>query len=381
MKKILVIFTILGIFVFASAGLDSPVWAAETKGSDSSEIEIPKWIKNTKFKGDFRLRWESLDSDDPEKETRNRWRIRWRFGTETKVNEKWKAGFMLASGEGGARSRNVTLSDTFQTSNVQLDQAYAQFDPHKYWRLKGGKFKNPIWRPKDLMWDSDITPEGIYAMLHKYKSGNFELFAPAAFFTLNEFKSTTDDPFLAFVQLGTKWKATDNSYLKFAGAYYGFNELTGNDLESSSGTNSRDADGNYIYNYACVSLDGEFGLNKMSDWLPFAAAFFQYVNSNADDDTQGYLVGLKVGHPKVKELWQWQLKWNYRNLERDAWPDFLPDSDFYAGQTDVKGNEVEFKMGLAKNVTIGLDYYWDNKPIKRDNPAVDYLQLDLVLKF
>ncbi len=381
MKKILVVFTILGIFVFASAGLDNPVWAADTKGGESSEIEIPKWIKNTKFKGDFRLRWESLDSDDPAKETRNRWRIRWRFGTETKVNEKWKAGFMLASGSGDSRSRNVTLSDTFSTSNVQLDQAYAQFDPHKYWRLQGGKFKNPIWRPKDLMWDSDITPEGVYAMLHKYKSNNFEWFAPVAFFALNEFKSTTDDPYLAFVQLGTKWKATDNLYLKLAGAYYGFSDLQGSNLEYSAGTNSRDAEGNYIYNYSCVSFDGEFGINDLSEWLPFAAAFFQYVNSDADNDHQGYLVGLKVGHPKVKKLWQWQFKWNYRNLERDAWPDFLPDSDFYGGETDVKGNEVEFILGLAKNVTIGLDYYWDNKPIERDEPAQDYLQLDLVLKF
>ena len=56
-------------------------------------------------------------------------------------------------------------------------------------------------------------------------------------------------------------------------------------------------------------------------------------------------------------MWQWQAKYNYRRLERDAWADFLPDSDFYGGDTNVKGWEAEFKLAINKNVTLGLDYY------------------------
>jgi len=64
--------------------------------------------------------------------------------------------------------------------------------------------------------------------------------------------------------------------------------------------------------------------------------FGQYVESDANDDSKGWLVGVKFGHKKVKELGQWQVKYNYRRLEKDVLSDFLPDSDFYGGATDEK---------------------------------------------
>ena len=32
---------------------------------------------------------------------------------------------------------------------------------------------------------------------------------------------------------------------------------------------------------------------------------------------------------------------NYRGRAKDAWPDFLPGSDFYEGATNVKGHEMQ----------------------------------------
>jgi len=70
--------------------------------------------------------------------------------------------------------------------------------------------------------------------------------------------------------------------------------------------------------------------------VPLVAVFGQYVKSDADVDSKGWLVGVKFGHKKVKELGQWQVKYNYRRLKKDAWPDFLLDSDSYGGATDEK---------------------------------------------
>ena len=85
-----------------------------------------------------------------------------------------------------------------------------------------------------------------------------------------------------------------------------------------------------------------------------------------------------------KILTQSEAKYNYRRLERDAWPDFLPDSDFFGGDTNVKGHEVEFKFGLHKYVTMGLDYY-HSEPIRlpAGQPELDedLIQIDLLLKF
>jgi hypothetical protein len=92
-------------------------------------------------------------------------------------------------------------------------------------------------------------------------------------------------------------------------------------------------------------------------------------------------VGFILGDEKVSEFGNWQFTYNYRNLEKDAWVDWLPDSDFYEGDTGVKGSEFEFTFGLSKNVTFGIDYY-SNQPI--DNPDkenMSLIQTDLVVKF
>jgi len=73
-------------------------------------------VENTKVKGDFRFRYQYQDTDESGVKSRDRWRIRWRFGLETQVNENWKTGFRLSSGSGDPRSRNLTLEDTFDTT-------------------------------------------------------------------------------------------------------------------------------------------------------------------------------------------------------------------------------------------------------------------------
>ena len=416
MKKIMFMFIMMSIFVIPAVNGNNPVWAAETdvlidilekkgiltsqeakevlsevqiqkdkekapaKEVESSGFKLPKWVENTKVNGDFRFRYQDQDTDESGSKSRDRWRMRWRFGFETEINERWKTAFRLASGSGDPRSRNLTLTDTFETSNVQLDLAYAQFDPHKHWRLVAGKFKNPIWNTKDLLWDSDINPEGIGVQFLDYKMNQFEVFGTTGFYVLEEFSSDTSDPWLGLIQAGTKVNLTDSLYLKFAGAFYSFQDLKGNSFEYSSGTNSTDVDGNLMDDLDAVGIDAELGF-KLSGPVPFVGIFGQYVDSDASDNDVGYLAGVKFGHKKVKKFGQWQVKYNYRSLEQDAWPDFLPDSDFYDGQTDVQGSEIEVKFGLAKNVTIGLDYYKTEQIDREPTIEEDIIQVDLVLKY
>jgi hypothetical protein len=416
MKKIILMFMIMGVFVIFAENGNNPVWAGETdvlidvlekkgiltpgeakdvlseiqmkkdttkataKENESLGIKLPKWVENTTVKGDFRFRYQYQDTDESGSESRDRWRIRWRFGFETEVNDSWKTGFRLASGSNDPRSRNVTLTDTFETSDVQLDLAYGQFQANKYWSLVAGKFKNPLWQTKDLLWDSDINPEGVAIQLLNYKINQFELFATPAFFVLEEFSSDEDDPWLGLIQAGAKVKFSDDLYLKFAGAFYSFQDLEGNSFDYSSGTNSTDVNGDLMDDVDAFGVDAELGIN-LSGPVPFVGIFGQYINSDASDDDVGYLAGIKFGHKKVKKLGQWQVKYNYRSLEKDAWPDFLPDSDFYGGETDVEGSEIEVVVGLCKNVTIGIDYYKTEQIDREPSIEEEIFQLDLVLKY
>jgi len=342
--------------------------------------QLPAWIKNTKFKGDFRFRYQYEDRDNDSKPSRDRYRIRWRLGAINKINEQWEAGFGLATGGTDPRSTNQTLENTFQSPDVRIDYAYARYSPFKFISIVGGKFKNPIWGPKDLLWDTDIRPDGISAHL-KYKVEPVEIFLTPAYFILDEYKKDKDDPAMWLIQAGIKVNIFNGKYLKLAGTYYDFSNLTGNKFDHSAGSNTVDAAGNLTEDYDSFAADLEFGA-KLPGPVPFVALFGQYVTSDANDDNNGWLVGTKIGHKKVKKLGQWQLKYNYRRLEKDAWPDFLPDSDFYGGATNAKGNEIEFNLGLAKNVTLGMDYYFDVKPIDGNTDDKEkVLQLDLVLKW
>ncbi len=342
---------------------------------------IPDWLERTKVKGDVRVRYQGQDRDNDGKVSRDRGRIRARVGVESKVNDKWKLGIGMASGGADPRSTNQTFDDTFSTKGWNLDYAFAQFSPTKNLSMIAGKFNNPIWGTKDLLWDSDINPEGIAAKINFKPSENFEVFVTPAYFILEEFSGTRNDPAIIAFQPGINWKINDRANLKFALSYYAFDNVQGNDLSvHSSGTNSVDASGKWVYDHDSISFDAEVGFN-IAEKIPYGAIFGQYVSSDAGSDDQGWLMGLKVGHKKVEKLGQWQFVYNYRELEKDAWVDFMPDSDFYDGDTGVKGSEFELNLGLNKNVSFGLDYY-KTKAIDRNFGQDEYIfQADLIVKF
>jgi hypothetical protein len=301
------------------------------------------------------------------------------LGLVADVTEQWEAGFGLASGSADPRSTNQTLDDTFSSPDVRLDYAYAKYTPLDWLTAFGGKFKNPLWRPKDLLWDSDIRPEGIAVPLSFQATPDVDVFVTPAYFILDEFSSTTSDPYLLLLQGGVKWKVNDPMALKLAATYYGFDNLKGNSFTYSSGSNTTDGSGNLLHDYESFVLDAELGY-KLDTIVPYFAVFGQYVSADSNDDDMGWLLGAKLGDKKVKEFGQWQFKYNYRRLERDAWPDFLPDSDFYGGETNAKGHEFEGVFGLAKNVTFGIDHYRTQKVSGPEDE--EYLwQFDLLLKW
>ena len=370
--------------------------AAETakqvagKEIKAGAVDIPKWVKKLKLKGDLRLRYQYQETKNDNAASRDRARMRFRIGAEAQVNDQWLAGFGLATGGTDPRSTNQTFTDTFETPDVRMDYAFTKYTPSKYATIIGGKFKNPFWGTKDLLWDGDIRPEGVVVSLDHKMSPKLGVFANLGYLILEEFGATNDDPYVWVLQPGIKAGFGD-AYFKVAPSYYCFSHLKGNDLdEHGANTNSTDAADNLLYDYDSIGLDAELGFNLKNGPIPFVALFGQYISAldsdkdldkDGNDDDTGCLVGLKFGHKKTKKFGQWQAKYNYRRLERDAWPDFLPDSDFYGGATDAKGHEFEFKLGLAKNVSLGLDYYKAKRIRTNTNRDQDLVQVDMLVKW
>lgn len=361
----------------------------ETKDSLIAEIaaatEKTKWAEKIKLKGDLRLRRQYSDykdDDAADPESRVRYRYRFRLGATGQVNDQFKVGAGFASGGDDPRSTNETLDDTFETKDTRLDYAFVEYTPVDYASIVAGKFKRKdyLWAPTDLLWDGDINPEGM-SVKFKNKSSAGETYLSGGVWILDEYSDTKDDPMMSYAQLGHKFKS-GNMFGNVAGTLYRFKDIEGGPaVDHASGTNTV-VGGNYVNDYDSLGLSAELGTTAFAGKM--FAVFGDYIKNSDGDDDKGYAVGFKFGDKKVKDRNQWQFKYIYADLERDAWLDAFPDSDRFGGLTGVKGNEFVFNYGLHKNVVFGVDYYDTEQDISGfadDNDKEKVLQTDLIFKF
>jgi polyhydroxyalkanoate synthesis regulator phasin len=331
--------------------------------AEGSSASLPSWLQNIKLKGDLRVRyqWDGNSSAID----RHRGRVRYRLGLEAKVNPKLSVTAGLASGGSDPRSTNQTFSDSFDTGDIRLDYAMAQWHAAPWAAVRMGKLagvRKQVMAPTDLLWDSDINPEGGSLLLSKDVTKNLNLFMNTGLWVLDESSSVNNDPYMAVVQPGFKVKFPEIDFigepsLKMATAFYSIsNESRISD--HSSGTNTKDG-GVLRYQYDSISPSLELSLkNPFGAIVPYAALFAEGIhNPDPKDDNNGFAVGLKFGDSKISDWGNWQLQYLFRRLERDAWLDIFPDSDAFGGRTDVKGHEVVLKYGLGKNTSIGIDWY------------------------
>lgn len=351
---------------------------------------LQPWLQNTTIKGDFRLRHEYSKRNDSSDQDRARGRIRYRLGFETKLNDQTKVAAGLASNGGSPRSTNQTFTDAFAKSQINLDYAYAEFKPYSWLTMTGGKMKMPIWEAGDLLWDTDITPEGGAINLNMNTLPNLTTFFNMGAFVLDEAAADQTDPYLFVFEPGVQFKTSDEKVdLKLALAYYSFSHgATKSVLDNrSSPTTNTVTGGRYDFKYDSFNPNMEFGINNPFESfnlpivVPRIAVFGEYVNNpDPSDNNTGWLVGAYIGDKKVSGPGQWQIKGSCRSLGTNAWLDAFPDSDFYGGATDVKGYEGIFEYGLNKNVTFALDYYRSRR-IVAAKAAESVLQTDINFKF
>ncbi len=365
--------------------------------------KVEKWVENFKFKGDLRLRYQNEDRKDvlaqgglpaQAESDRDRLRFRWRLGMEAKINPEWTAAFGLSSNGGSGRSTNQTLENTFETPDAMIEHAFIRYKPLDWFSFYGGKFKNPLWEPKDLMWDTDINPEGISFTISPKVSEALKVWFTPSWFVIEELNPSSSDIYLFPIQAGVEYKFDKLAWVKFAPTYYAFSSLKNNTVPHRSSSNSpvgiSPVNTNFRYDYDALSLVGEVGFN-IGGFIEHIALFGEYVKTgDPDDNNKGWLAGIRFGNKKINKLGDWTFIYNYRKLERDGWLDFLTDSDFYGGATNVKGHEFELTLGISKNVSFGIDWYIA-KPIQaiaapaamRMDPRREetLIQLDLMLKW
>ncbi|MCX5812081.1 MAG: putative porin [Proteobacteria bacterium] len=339
--------------------------------------EVPDFLKNTKFKGDLRLRGELSDRAETSSGTRERARYRLRLGTETAITDQVTVGVGLGSGEyastlaganGNARSQNQTMSDAFTRKPLWIDYAYAKYEPTKWFSIVGGKFNNPVWQPSDFLLTKDINPEGAAINLRGSVSPYVDLFFDGAFYLLSE-RTSDPDAIMYVAQPGIKFNFNKDSSLRFTAGYQGYDNVARfTPFTGTTSTNTLDSKGRYFYEYNAYTFGTELGFKNPFGLktIPYAAILGGYLtNPNPRRDNKAYLAGFNVGYPRLEKFADWNFEYTFRRYERDAMLDIFPDSSFYGGATNAMGHRIKTAFGFTKNISLGLNYYntWTVRPV------------------
>lgn len=348
---------------------------------------LPDWVKNTKLKGDFRLRFQNLHEKNTSDINKNTalGRIRLRLGLDSKVNDKIKVGVGIATGSGDPRSTNVSFGATQSKKGVYLDYAYGKYDPLPWLSITGGKMllNDVLWEPTDLIWDTDITPEGAVFGLSK-KFDKASLFMNTGFLVIESDASTVSGSNGYLVQPGIKYTFNDRVSLKSALTYEYF-QTKGTVASSYSLGQNTKVGTSYADNYSNINPALELSINK-----PFEAInlnvenlkfFSEYVNNLAvSDKSSGFSLGFQLGKEKLEKWGDWQVRYIYAMLAKDAVLDVLPDSDRYKGKTGMRSHEGVINFGLGKNTFLGLDVYRSWSLVGNKAPET-LVQADWNMKF
>ncbi|MBC3303966.1 putative porin [Pseudomonas sp. SWRI18] len=357
------------------------------------------WAAKTQLKGDVRFRHETIKIDGTPNnggKDKDRERIRARLGAFTEINSQVDTGIRVATGSSDdARSTNQDLDGYFDKKSIWLDLGYIDYHPTQIKNLHviGGKMLQPWVSMADVIWDSDINPEGL-ALTYKYPLGSSaELFGSLGNYSLKDNVNGDGVQFrndlrMTAGQLGSRFSLTDNLKLTLGGSVYAFQNDEDSRCPTATGTTpgcltpsetvANTTAGN-ASEYRLYEGFSQVDIGGLAVPLSFYGQYVQNTKATDKDKDTAWLLGAKS---KVFGL---NLDYNYRDVQRYAVVGAFTDSDFAGGFTGARGHKFKVGYDIDKNFAIGATYFLTKADYAsatgyRDANA-NTLQLDAEAKF
>jgi hypothetical protein len=340
-----------------------------TLKQQASEVS---WAEKIKWKGDYRFRYEDIDQEN--RAGRDRWRVRARPALVAKTSATTEVGFGLATGGDDPVSSNQTLGNGSASKNINLDLAYATWTPLQNTYVTGGIFKNPYYtvQKSQLIFDGDFRLEGLAV------GWSGDTFFANASYNFIESDSSKDDYGVWMTQLGANFQLFEGVNLTTAAAYIDIptkgQEAIYDDKFFGNSSIVKDGVDVYEYDYNLFNASVKLGLTVFDMPLSLYADYVN--NSDADELESGYLAGIQLG--SAKKEGDWQLQYQYEDLDANATLGLITDSDFAGGGTDGKGSRLSAKYAIDDSWYVGTTYFFDNTMGAElgDDESYDRIQLD-----
>ena len=417
----------------------------------ASSAMLPDWLHRVRLSGDVRVRGQSdffapdnaenayfnflnindkggigkagLDAFANTTEDRYRLRARMRVGIDAELGRGWSVGTRLDTGNlRDPVSTNQTLGNTGARYQTSFDLAYANWsgtssDQRHTLNFIGGRIPNP-WQSYDLVWDPDLTFEGIatsYRMgfTRDARSSHYAFLTLGAF-PIQEVELSKNDKWLYGAQMGLDWRFDNGGRARFGVAYYYYDNIMGqrNALDSKlldytapqylqvgntlfDIRNDTDNDTNLFAlatNYHLLNagfgldfqLTSTYKLSLTGEYVKNLGYNKQQILDHTGFDLKprdvGYLGELSFGHSVMQKPGAWRVAIGYRYLESDSTLDAFADSDFHLGGTNARGYIISADVSLTERVFGRLRYLSANE-ITGQLVGIDVLQLDLNAQF
>lgn len=431
---------------------------------------LPGWVNALTWGGDFRVRYEGnyfadgnvlnpnfqaineaggltpagINAFRNVSEDRHRLRIRARIELSAKILDEFGVAFRFATGSlDNPVSTNSTLGDFGDPVQFNVDRAWMHWDKtnrdgFNWLSAVAGRVPNPYYRPSEILWDNDLTFEGLAATLRQPLGFMDNVAGPAspvrhAFLTVGAFPleeaeiavadSSSNDKWLWGVQAGLDFAFNDTSAMTLSFAYYDYINIVGRRNTFNSRLNDWTAPalldkGNTLFDirndldlntelfalasdYSIANLSAQYrysGISWFDVWLTADVVknlaysesdILRRTGASVSERSFGYWAGVELGtvceeidpgSHCVDRAGEWHIFGGYRYLQRDAVLDTFTASFFHLGGTDMKGYMLGFEYGIARNTWMRLRY---TSADEIDGPplGIDVLQVDMNTRF
>lgn len=385
-----------------------------TANSSAGKLNVSSSITELKFSGDVRLRHQEETKQTQNTSTtdeRRRERIRFRFNGDMLLRNGWGAGFALETAN-AADSGNQTLQDANADYGLYLARAYVSWQPNRNWFFTGGKFKNPFYT-SDLVWDSDINPQGFAEVYTSYIGAKDTLDVRAGQIIMDDHDEKNIGPagrdawLFSQQAVYTHWFGHDEignpiNSVVLAPGFMVYNQSTLDGLASPdlnetpfNGSTRGLAIATFAGEVNFGNFRGRQGATLKAYWdstYNFSAAERVHdvyaLPSTTSKDAFAWLVGLGYGYGAGKVQGDYSLKVEYRQSPIGAIDPNLNDSDFGFGNLNQKGWKLAAAYNLTDFASVNATYFYttdihdallQSLVAKLDHSQV--LQVDLVVKF
>ena len=413
--------------------------ATAKAASDAAKksASLPDWLAKTTVFGDVRYRHEGYynqpQQNGADVTARNRERVRARLGVKFAFNDELSATVRGASGNiNDPISTNETLTGNFNRKNFNLDLAFITFAPGKSfgWRpgvasITAGKFQNPMFKPTELVFDEDLSPEGLsqtFQLLDRPYGALDQVKLHAMEWTFAEIANKQDgwmfggqiNPTAHFgdVQveagLGQFWWLNPDLIAQALSRNTTAFTASGAPVANSSFTSSL-SNTNLLVTQkvqpptqkggkkpsAFTAITGyQSAFNQtnlaLAATVPSVVAaqplkvWLDYVHNweAATDDAHGFQTGIRLGQTKTKG--DWSIYGFYESLGQEAAISSFTSSEFGTAGTNVKGPALGIDYQLMNPLTVSARGYFTNfinRPSGTSNPTLSRIQLDALVRF